>query len=146
MNQKNKDRAKQIFEKSDFDTLYMNKKGNFFSSKNLALNSVKDTKEEKDRKIEKVSRADALKGTKPPAGNAKNGANNTGSQSKKKLLVTAADESKICFVDLTEGDTPKVGDKAKIGNKNAEGTIKMTPQISYKFDKGVLSEIIENKA
>lgn len=132
MNQKNKDRAKQIFEKSNFDTLYMNKKGNFFSSKNLALNSVKDTKEEKDRKIEKVSRADVLKSTKPAA--------------KDKLIVTAADESKICFVDLTEGDTPKVGDKAKIGNKNAEGTIKMTPQISYKFDKGVLSEIIENKA
>ena len=56
MNKKDKDRAWQIFEKSDFDMLYITKKGNFFSTENLAKNSVMKEVNEADRKLEKLTR------------------------------------------------------------------------------------------
>ncbi|GAA4825562.1 hypothetical protein [Algivirga pacifica] len=38
---KQKEQAQDIMEKHGHDALYVNKKGEFFTSKNLALNSVK---------------------------------------------------------------------------------------------------------
>lgn len=132
MNQDLKNRAKSIFESSKIDALFVNKSGHFFTSRNLALNSVRHEKEEKDRKIEEIKRDEVVQKTAPKTEN--------------KLLIKTADGTKLCFVDLVEGDTPKVGDKAKIGNKNADGVIKIDPQLSYKFEKSELKQIIENKA
>ncbi|WP_136464938.1 hypothetical protein [Flagellimonas onchidii] len=61
-----KDRAKRIFENSDTDLLYVNKKGSFFTSKNLALNSV-----DKVEDIEEIKRESVLK-TNPKGSNGSN--------------------------------------------------------------------------
>ncbi|TSE05666.1 hypothetical protein [Aquimarina algiphila] len=125
MNQKLKARAKRIFESSPFklDTLYVNKHGNFFTSHNLALNSVENAEE-----VEKITIGMVF---------------DTQDKAPQKLIITAADQSKLCFVELSQGDAPKVGDKAKVGKKNAEGVFQINPQTSYKFEKGALTQIIE---
>ena len=126
MNQKLKARAKGIFERSkDIETLYVNKDGNFFTSKNLALNSA-----EKAEEIEQITKEQVFE---------------VAEKAPKNLILSAADNTKICFVDLDSQDTPAKGDKAKIGKANAEGLFAINPQISYKFEKGILTQIIENK-
>jgi hypothetical protein len=107
--------------------LYVNEKGNFFSDKNLAQNSV-----EKADELKQISRDEAL-GKKSGAGN------------KDKLIITTADEIKLCFDALNTGDIPKIGDKAKVGRNNAKGVYKVNPQLSYEFENGELTKIIEPK-
>ena len=59
----------------------------------------------------------------------------------KALMVQDANGGEIDFPDLVEGDTPKVGDKATIDGKDAEGEILMPSGETYVFTAGELTEI-----
>jgi hypothetical protein len=124
MNQDLKNKALSIFERSAIERLYVNNKGEFFSTHLLAINSVKNESD-----IKEITKKDCLKIDKKQS---------------KKLVLTASDSTKICFVELAEGDIPKIGDKAKIGSKNANGVFKMTSELSYEFNKGLLTKNLEN--
>ena len=140
MNKELEKQAKAIFKETDVDKIYVNPNGHFFTSENFANNSVKEIKD-----IKTIYREDLVSKKSKTDKNAST-SNNTGNKkpSSKKLIVKAADNSKICFINLVEGDTYKVGDKAKIGRKNADGIIKINPQSSLEFDKGVLTNIIKS--
>lgn len=59
----------------------------------------------------------------------------------KALMVKDANDGEIDFPELVEGDTPKVGDKATIDGKDAEGEIVMPSGETFVFKAGVLEEI-----
>lgn len=59
----------------------------------------------------------------------------------KALMVQDANGGEIDFPDLVEGDTPKVGDKATIDGKDAEGEVVMPSGETYVFTAGELTEI-----
>lgn len=118
-----KSRAKTVFKQISEQILWVNVNGVFFTSKNLALNSVKNDSSE----VRSISREQLSGSDTTPT---------------KKLIIPTVEGIKIAFIELKEGDHPEKGDKAKIGNKNAQGVFKIDPQTSFKFDKGVLADII----
>lgn len=59
----------------------------------------------------------------------------------KALMVKDANDGEIDFPELVEGDTPKVGDKATIDGKDADGEIVMPSGETFVFKAGVLEEI-----
>lgn len=61
------------------------------------------------------------------------------------LNLTDANGTAVVFPDLNEGDMPKVGDKATIEDKPAEGEV-MIDGVHYVFVAGVISEIKEMPA
>lgn len=66
----------------------------------------------------------------------------TGSGAKNLEVFTSASET-LLFPDLEEGQTPKVGDKATIDGKAAEGEVTLQDGTIYVFVAGVLEEIKE---
>lgn len=118
-----RDRANKVFEQIEDQEVWVNENGVFFTSKNLALNSVKN-----DATAVQLLTREQLAGKSQKA--------------LKTLVVPTADGTQLAFIDLKEGDTPTIGNKAKIGNKNAEGVFKIDPQTSFKFYKGEFKEII----
>ncbi len=61
------------------------------------------------------------------------------------LNLTDANGTAVVFPDLNEGDKPKVGDKATIEDKPAEGEV-LIDSLTYVFASGVISEIKEMSA
>lgn len=61
------------------------------------------------------------------------------------LNLTDANGVAVVFPDLNEGDKPKVGDKATIEDKPAEGEV-MIDGVDYVFVGGLISEIKEKTA
>lgn len=117
-------RAKQVFAKISTDVVWINKKHEFFTSENLALNSV--TGERKDTK--RITRDQVVTPSKTKA--------------PEKLIITTADNEKIAFVDRAFDEIPQEGDKAKNGKKNAHGIFKIDPETSMEFEKGVFKKTI----
>lgn len=64
-------------------------------------------------------------------------------KSVKNLEVFTSASETLLFPDLEEGDNPKVGDKATIDGKAAEGEITLQDGTIYVFVAGVLEEIKE---
>jgi ATP-dependent Clp protease protease subunit len=63
----------------------------------------------------------------------------------KNLDVFTETNDVLDFYELGEGDVPKVGDKAKYKEDPAEGTFKLADaKTQYKFEAGVLTEIVED--
>ena len=58
-------------------------------------------------------------------------------------LYTNTNET-LVFSELNEGDTPKVGDKATIDGKSADGEYTLADGAVYVFDAGELTEIRDN--
>lgn len=65
------------------------------------------------------------------------------SEAKNVEVFTSTNES-IVFPDLEEGQSPKVGDKATIDGKSAEGRYTLADGTVYVFVAGELTEIIES--
>ncbi|AXG70438.1 hypothetical protein KORDIASMS9_02678 [Kordia sp. SMS9] len=126
MSSNNLEKAAKVFDNVDVDTIWVNQHGEFFTNRSLAVNSEKDPK-----KVMPITRAEATKAA------AKSVA--------KKLVIVTVDGAKLTFADLKQGDTPKEGDKAKVGNKNAQGEFKISEELSYTFDKSVLTTITKAK-
>lgn len=61
----------------------------------------------------------------------------------KAKIVKSADEKDVNFTDLTDDETPKVGDKATIDGAPANGDIVMKSGETYVFVDGELTEIKE---
>lgn len=61
------------------------------------------------------------------------------------LVLQDANGTEIDFPDLVEGDMPKVGDKANVDGKPAEGEIVMPDGDTFKFEGGELKEILEKQ-
>jgi ATP-dependent Clp protease, protease subunit len=59
----------------------------------------------------------------------------------KNLLVQDGTGTEIDFYELEADATPKVGDKAKVNNENANGEFVMPSGDTYVFESGVLTEI-----
>lgn len=57
------------------------------------------------------------------------------------LVLQDANGAEIDFPDLSEGETPKEGDKATIDGKPAEGDVTMPDGSVYTFKEGVLTTI-----
>ncbi|WP_027391784.1 hypothetical protein [Aquimarina latercula] len=121
-----KERARKVFKQLKEPKIWVNVNGAFFTSENLAMLSVKNDR----TSILALTPEFVFEPPKP---------------SDKKLVITTTDNKKIVFSELVEGDAPKEGDNAKIGNKNAQGTFKVDPQTSFVFDKGALKEIIHHE-
>lgn len=129
---KQKANAQGIFEGNDnLKSLFMNSKGEFFTNRNYADMSVRGK-----TSIE-VRRADLIGASEVSSGKVRDA-----NPSTPKLVVETEDGKKLKF-NIPKGDVPEVGAKDKIGNKNASGIYKVDPQLSYKFEKGVLAEVIE---
>lgn len=60
----------------------------------------------------------------------------------KNLEVMTSTSETLMFPDLEEGQEPKVGDKAEVDGKAAEGRITIQDGTTYVFVAGVLEEII----
>jgi ATP-dependent protease ClpP protease subunit len=64
----------------------------------------------------------------------------------KNLIVYSDTNSEIDFYELNEGDVVKVGDKAKIGDSDANGEVKTASGETYIFENGILLEVKEAEA
>ena len=62
------------------------------------------------------------------------------------ITVTDADGIVIDFPDLTEGDKPKVGDKATVDGSPADGEFVMPDGMKHIFVAGELTEMVEPAA
>lgn len=61
---------------------------------------------------------------------------------KAEMTLQDGNGTELVFPELESGDTPTVGDKAKVDGKDAEGDFVMTDGSTYKFEGGELKEIV----
>ncbi|RZJ67700.1 MAG: Clp protease ClpP [Flavobacterium sp.] len=61
---------------------------------------------------------------------------------KAEMILQDGNGTELVFSDLDSGDTPTVGDLAKVDGKDAEGDFVMRDGSTYKFEAGELKEIV----